>query len=157
MSNTFVLNRSEDKTGLSGTGIVADGVLFPNGKVVVCWRGDKSSIVIWNNIDEMKKVSCTHSTTSLIWDDESMKFLFNQKELKTNKRYYFCHCAVIHGVSGLSSTKSQCEHVTIMESPSSLDNGVFIHTNDIYWCSEHDHKCCRLCLFDHAFEKELQY
>ena len=44
MSKLFQLKRNIDNSGISGTGIVAEGVVFPNGKVVVCWKGDAGSI-----------------------------------------------------------------------------------------------------------------
>jgi hypothetical protein len=36
----FTLIRSEDISGISGTGRVLDGVVFHTGQVVVCWRSD---------------------------------------------------------------------------------------------------------------------
>jgi hypothetical protein len=69
IAKIFVLDRKEDNTGNSGTGIIADGIEFPCGKVVVCWRGPKSSVVIWNNIDEMRDISCTPSKIMINWKD----------------------------------------------------------------------------------------
>lgn len=49
----FVLRRHEDVTGVSGTGIVADGALFPaagGSKAVVRWRGERGSTVVWDNL-----------------------------------------------------------------------------------------------------------
>lgn len=37
-SSRFWLIRKEDVTGISGTGTVADGVVFPDGTTVVRWR-----------------------------------------------------------------------------------------------------------------------
>ena len=37
---TFTLYRKGDKSGVSGSGRVLDGVIFHNGWVVVCWRTD---------------------------------------------------------------------------------------------------------------------
>ena len=34
---TFTIYRQEDETGISGTGIVIQGVLFANGKCVIQW------------------------------------------------------------------------------------------------------------------------
>lgn len=34
----FVLQRDVDVTGVSGTGVVADGVVFPDGVTVLRWR-----------------------------------------------------------------------------------------------------------------------
>jgi len=52
----FQLVRSIDPTGISGTGIVADGCVFPNGKVCLCWRGNLSSIVIHESLDNVIKI-----------------------------------------------------------------------------------------------------
>ncbi|MEU7403833.1 hypothetical protein [Streptomyces sp. NPDC044948] len=35
----FVLQRDRDVSGVSGTGVIADGVLFPDGHAVIHWRG----------------------------------------------------------------------------------------------------------------------
>ncbi|MET9081409.1 hypothetical protein ABZX77_05810 [Streptomyces sp. NPDC004237] len=35
----FVLRRDRDLSGVSGTGIIADGVLFPDGQAAIHWRG----------------------------------------------------------------------------------------------------------------------
>lgn len=36
----FTVIRKADESGVSGTGRVLDGIVFHNGQVVVCWRGD---------------------------------------------------------------------------------------------------------------------
>ncbi|WP_280266567.1 hypothetical protein [Nocardia wallacei] len=35
----FQLHRDRDVTGFSGTGVVADGVIWPDGSVSMRWRG----------------------------------------------------------------------------------------------------------------------
>ncbi|MFJ6559927.1 hypothetical protein ACIQMV_08600 [Streptomyces sp. NPDC091412] len=55
----FILRRHHDVTGVSGTGIVADGALFPAaGKsvAVVRWRGERGSTVIWDNLAHVKEI-----------------------------------------------------------------------------------------------------
>lgn len=52
----FVVIRDEDPTGLSGTGIVADGVEFDDGVTVLRWRGDTRSTVVWGSFDEAVRV-----------------------------------------------------------------------------------------------------
>lgn len=49
----FNLVRTEDVSGVSGTGIVAEGVEFEGGKCVICWRGEKSSVNVYESMDEM--------------------------------------------------------------------------------------------------------
>ncbi len=53
----FVLVRHRDLSGVSGTGIVADGCEFPSGKAVVAWRGTAPSIVVY---DSMRAVEAIH-------------------------------------------------------------------------------------------------
>lgn len=55
----FVLRRHEDVTGISGTGIVADGALFPaagKSKAVVRWRGERGSTVTWDNVRHVQEI-----------------------------------------------------------------------------------------------------
>jgi hypothetical protein len=44
----FHLQRDHDVTGVSGTGVVADGVLWPDGTASVRWRSEHPSIVFWD-------------------------------------------------------------------------------------------------------------
>lgn len=56
----FSLWRRGDETGISGTGRVLDGVVFHNGKVVVCWRSDlrggHSSVVLYDSWEAFEAV-----------------------------------------------------------------------------------------------------
>ena len=36
----FSVVRQNDESGVSGVGRVLDGMIFHNGQVVICWRGD---------------------------------------------------------------------------------------------------------------------
>lgn len=65
----FVLQRNRDDTGVSGTGIVAEGTLFSDGRAIVRWCGNNSSIVLWNNLDELLKVHGHDGQTRLRWLD----------------------------------------------------------------------------------------
>jgi hypothetical protein len=47
----FNLVRSEDVSGVSGVGTVAEGVVFTGGRVVLCWLGKYSSVVVWDSLD----------------------------------------------------------------------------------------------------------
>jgi hypothetical protein len=58
-ASPFVLRRHHDVTGVSGTGIVADGALFPaagKGVAVVRWRGERGSTVVWDRISHVKEI-----------------------------------------------------------------------------------------------------
>ena len=52
----FTMVRDDDVTGYSGTGEVADGVVFPDGVVVIRWRGEHRSTVVWDGLDAARAV-----------------------------------------------------------------------------------------------------
>ena len=56
MAKLFVLNRLEDATGVSGTGIVAEGVIFSNGKCAVSWLTDVSSVAVYDSIEDVQAI-----------------------------------------------------------------------------------------------------
>ena len=52
----FKMVRNADETGVSGTGVVADGIEFPNGMVAVCWRSKTPSVNVYRSFVEFKHV-----------------------------------------------------------------------------------------------------
>jgi hypothetical protein len=52
----FYLKREEDESGISGTGRVAQGFVFDNGKVCVSWLSEHPSVTIYDNIGEVHAV-----------------------------------------------------------------------------------------------------
>jgi len=69
-TRTFHLYRDEDVSGVSGEGTVADGVEFDDGVVVLHWRGEYRSTVIWPHIDEVMAVHGHDGRTHAVWHDE---------------------------------------------------------------------------------------
>jgi hypothetical protein len=71
MSDTtrFHLERDVDVTGASGTGHVADGVLWPDGTVTVRWRGERKSTVNWDRVEDAEAVHGHGGATRIVWDD----------------------------------------------------------------------------------------
>lgn len=67
----FYLQRDVDVTGASGTGRVADGVLWPDGTVSVRWRGEHQSTVSWDNFDSAERVHGHGGATRIVWLDEA--------------------------------------------------------------------------------------
>lgn len=55
---TFHLRRDEDATGVSGTGRVAEGVEFTDGRCCLAWLGPISSVAIYPNI--IKQLEAIH-------------------------------------------------------------------------------------------------
>jgi hypothetical protein len=69
----FKMVRHHDETGVSGTGVVAEGMVFSNGKCAVCWLGALSCVQVWETFDAFKKVHIdAHPAngTVLVWDKE---------------------------------------------------------------------------------------
>ncbi|MBP2704443.1 hypothetical protein JOL79_11520 [Microbispora sp. RL4-1S] len=65
----FQLVRQVDVTGVSGTGVVADGVLWPDGTVSIRWRGDKPSVVFWQDLAHAVHVHGHGGLTRVVWLD----------------------------------------------------------------------------------------
>jgi hypothetical protein len=67
----FVLVREEDPTGMSGTGIVAEGVQFTNGRVALTWKTEFISVTTFDNIATVETLH-THfgsDPTKIVWLD----------------------------------------------------------------------------------------
>lgn len=83
MGRAFELHRDVDVSGVSGPGVVADGVAFdepatftwpdgtrtvlPAGWVRLVWRGEYQSTVLWPSVDDAMAVHGHHGSTRLVW------------------------------------------------------------------------------------------
>ncbi len=65
----FVLERDRDVSGVSGTGVVAEGVEFDDGKVCLRWRGKHRSLVMWDEIESVLVIHGHDGATRLVWVD----------------------------------------------------------------------------------------
>jgi hypothetical protein len=66
----FYLHRTRDITGASGTGRVADGVLWPDGSATVRWRGEDASVAHWDRMESAEHRHGHNGATMLVWLDE---------------------------------------------------------------------------------------
>jgi hypothetical protein len=66
----FYSERQQDVSGVSGTGRVAQGVLFDNGKVALSWLTEYSSTTIFDNWDDMVRIHGHSGSTLFIFLDE---------------------------------------------------------------------------------------
>jgi alkyl hydroperoxide reductase subunit AhpF len=53
---TFTLHRTADPSGVSGTGLVAEGVEWTDGTVALRWCGGTPSTVVHADIEAVKKI-----------------------------------------------------------------------------------------------------
>jgi hypothetical protein len=52
----FWLMRTEDISQVSGTGCVADGIVFPGGVSVLRWRTAGGSTAVYDNIENLERI-----------------------------------------------------------------------------------------------------
>jgi len=65
----FVLARTQDISGVSGTGIVANGILFPDGHAAIHWTGSRYPTTT-PHPDGMESVLAVHGhggATRVVW------------------------------------------------------------------------------------------
>jgi hypothetical protein len=97
---TFVLNRIKDISGISGTGVIAEGVIFSDGKVVTHWLKEPQSTVHWNCIQDLEKINGHGGNTVIQYISVEVDKKF--KKTKTNEEE--AH------IKGLSEKKILASH-----------------------------------------------
>ena len=65
----FHLHRLEDETGVSGTGVVSEGVMFTGGKCVMHWLTEKSSVAQYDCMEDLKFIHGHDGKTVVVWVD----------------------------------------------------------------------------------------
>ena len=66
----FYLNRVEDESGISGTGRVAQGFIFDNGKVAVTWLSEHPSVTVYDNIGEVSAIHGHGGKTEIVMEPD---------------------------------------------------------------------------------------
>ena len=64
---TFILRREEDETGVSGTGAVAQGVVFTDGRVAMRWMTDIRSTAIYDSIEDVERIHGHEGKTKVVF------------------------------------------------------------------------------------------
>lgn len=65
----FYLVRDTDVSGVSGTGVVAEGIEFSDGTCVIRWQGERRSTVVWPSIEDVKAIHGHGGATRIMWAD----------------------------------------------------------------------------------------
>lgn len=68
-SRRFHVFKIEDMSGVSGRGVVADGVQFSNGICVIAWRGKFPSTETFLSMDHLRSVHSHGGRTRFVYDD----------------------------------------------------------------------------------------
>jgi hypothetical protein len=63
----FYLLRKEDVSGVSGEGIIAQGVILHSGQVVMEWLTANGSIAIYKSIDEIQVLHAHGGKTEVVY------------------------------------------------------------------------------------------
>lgn len=66
----FFIERALDTTGVSGTGRVAEGVIFSDGTVAMRWLGERKSTVFHESVDNVAAIHLHGGTSRLVLIDE---------------------------------------------------------------------------------------
>jgi hypothetical protein len=66
----FWLQRDEDESGVSGTGIVAEGVIFTSGKAVLSWLTAMNSMVLFDSITLVDAIHGHGGKTKIVYEDD---------------------------------------------------------------------------------------
>ena len=66
----FHLMRTEDESGVSGTGRVAEGVLFSNGWVALCWLSQRASVAFYASMADVEAIHGHDGKTAIVFVEE---------------------------------------------------------------------------------------
>jgi hypothetical protein len=66
----FHLQRDEDTSGVSGTGVVAEGIQFTDGHCALRWLSDTASTVLYDSVGDLIAVHGHEGRTQVVWTDE---------------------------------------------------------------------------------------
>lgn len=65
----FHLKRLEDETGISGTGIVTDGIEFDDGSVIMKWNTETTSVAVYRNMEDVITIHGHNGKTVVEYSD----------------------------------------------------------------------------------------
>lgn len=67
MMRTFTVERGNDESGISGTGLVMEGVQFSDGRCVVRWNTTPCSVVHWTTFEDLWQICIAgHPTNNTV-------------------------------------------------------------------------------------------
>ena len=66
----FYLKRTEDESGVSGTGRIAQGFIFDNGKVALTWLSEHPSVTVYDSIGEVHAIHGHGGKTEVVMEPD---------------------------------------------------------------------------------------
>ena len=67
----FVLERTDDVSGVSGTGTVMEGVVFSNGQVAYAWLSPLHTVTMCQSLDVVEKLHGHDGRAQIRFIDEN--------------------------------------------------------------------------------------
>jgi len=65
----FQLHREVDETGISGTGIIAEGVEFTDGTASLRWLSEFKSTAVYASMTDLEAIHGHQGQTKIVWLD----------------------------------------------------------------------------------------
>ena len=89
MLRKFLLVRKDDVSGISGTGVVAEGVQFSTGRVALNWTTRLTSTAIYDKIADLLEIHGHEGRTTVMWvdDDDGSKIDEHAAALASREAY----------------------------------------------------------------------
>lgn len=70
-ARTFRLVRDDDETGISGKGVVAEGIEFSNGMCAMCWLTAMHSVAVYPNVRQLEAIHGHNGRTRVVFEQTS--------------------------------------------------------------------------------------
>lgn len=67
-SRKFKLVRDDDETGISGEGVVAEGIEFSNGMCAMCWLTAMHSVAVYPNVRQLEAIHGHNGRARIVFD-----------------------------------------------------------------------------------------
>jgi hypothetical protein len=67
----FELHREVDESGISGTGVVAEGVAFSDGTAALRWKSEFKSTAVYQTMADVEAIHGHNGQTKVVWFDAS--------------------------------------------------------------------------------------
>ena len=77
MAKLFYLQGTQDENGISGTGRIAQGIIFDNGKVALTWLSDTPCTGVYDSIGDVRSIHGHEGKTEVIMEQD-WKRSFNE-------------------------------------------------------------------------------
>lgn len=69
LARRFILQRHRDPSGVSGTGVVAEGIEYTDGTVALRWYSYTPTTTIYDDLDAVEAIHGHGGATEVVWID----------------------------------------------------------------------------------------